>query len=304
MAAAREYFIHQPQLRVVICRKCKHAVYPDQIISHLRLSHRDLPLQDRLAIADDLRSWPDVLHSSDSFTLPRSVDQPVPGLRLFVDGLQCQLQPGQCYFIARRIDGMKAHWRTAHQWSAGARGRPSSRLQKEKCAQRQSEALRPVRCQRFFSHGSHAQYFEVLAPMVTPMEEEPLASAGGSLSTAVLQQLAVIEEQQTSRSQIIEVPQSTKEVSPWLELTRWPSYLRGHNFLDLAALVMLPDPELEPVLMTLCKSLERLVDDAYQSICSDCINVFDQARVNSFLERARAADRPLMIKLKKTTWRR
>jgi hypothetical protein len=58
------------------------------------------------------------------------------------------------------------------------------------------------------------------------------------------------------------------------------------------------------VLLAVCDSLERIVEDAYQSVCNDAINVFDQVRINSFLHRPRAADRPLMVKLQKSTWRR
>ncbi|KAK5689254.1 hypothetical protein LTR17_026390 [Elasticomyces elasticus] len=50
-------------------------------------------------------------------------------------------------------------------------------------------------------------------------------------------------------------------------------------------------------------SLERVVKEAHQSICNDRVNVFDQARINSFLQRPRAADRPLMVKLQRSTWR-
>jgi hypothetical protein len=97
---------------------------------------------------------------------------------------------------------------------------------------------------------------------------------------------------------------SASETSPWLQLTRWPSYLNGHCLLDVAALVRQPDRTLEPVLLAVCDSLERVVEDAYQSVCNDAINVFDQVRINSFLHRPRAADRPLMVKLQKSTWRR
>jgi hypothetical protein len=97
---------------------------------------------------------------------------------------------------------------------------------------------------------------------------------------------------------------SESETSPWLQLTRWPSYLNGHCLLDVAALVRQPDGAVEPILLAICDSLERVVEDAYRSVCNDAINVFDQVRINSFLQRPSAADRPLMVKLQKSTWRR
>jgi hypothetical protein len=96
---------------------------------------------------------------------------------------------------------------------------------------------------------------------------------------------------------------SAKEVSPWLQLTRWPRYLKGYPLPCLAALAALPQDGSHPILHLLCSSLDRLVEIAYQSICEDRINVFDQARINSFLQRPRATDRPLMVKLQKSTYR-
>ena len=38
-------------------------------------------------------------------------------------------------------------------------------------------------------------------------------------------------------------------------------------------------------------------------MCNDSINVFDQTRINSFMQRPRLGDRPLLVKLQKSTWR-
>lgn len=73
--------------------------------------------------------------------------------------------------------------------------------------------------------------------------------------------------------------------------------------LKVAALVRQPDAATEPVLLAIYNSLERVVEDAYQSVCNNSINVFDQVRINSFLQRPSATDRPLLVKLQKSTWR-
>ena len=49
------------------------------------------------------------------------------------------------------------------------------------------------------------------------------------------------------------------EASPWLELTRWPEYVRGHSFCEVAALAFLPDPATEPVLIAVEQSVRRLL---------------------------------------------
>lgn len=99
-------------------------------------------------------------------------------------------------------------------------------------------------------------------------------------------------------------PLYKQEISPWLDLTCWASYLSGHPLVEVAALAALPSPETEPLLHEFGRSLERLTNDAYQSICSDAINPFDQTRINSFLPEPRLGTRPLMVKLQKGTWRK
>jgi hypothetical protein len=71
------------------------------------------------------------------------------------------------------------------------------------------------------------------------------------------------------------------EVSPWLELTRWPEYLKGQDFTVVAQLGALPDPAREPLLAAFVGSVERLVHAAYISIKERRINEFDQVSITS-----------------------
>jgi hypothetical protein len=93
------------------------------------------------------------------------------------------------------------------------------------------------------------------------------------------------------------------EASPWLDMTRWGDYLRGYSFTQVVPLGAHPDPLQEPLLVEFASSISRIIQQAYQSIQEDRINVFDQVRINSFLQRQRAWDRPLFIRLKKGTYR-
>lgn len=106
-----------------------------------------------------------------------------------------------------------------------------------------------------------------------------------------------------SSQKVNDADQHRLNISPWLEMTRWTRYLDGHDFAAVAPLVYLPEPEKEPLLFQLGESLDRVVEQAYESICQDKINVFDQTRINSFMQRPRAFDRPLMVKLQKTSFR-
>lgn len=48
---------------------------------------------------------------------------------------------------------------------------------------------------------------------------------------------------------IAPVSSDVTETSPWLDLTRWPEYIREHAFSDVARLVLLPNLMAEPILV-------------------------------------------------------
>ncbi|KAI5364340.1 hypothetical protein J4E82_011544 [Alternaria postmessia] len=93
------------------------------------------------------------------------------------------------------------------------------------------------------------------------------------------------------------------EVSPWLEMTRWPKYLQGHLFINIARLASPVSLLSEPLLVEFSDNLDHVVEQAHTSIWDDKVNVFDQARINSFIQRRRAFHRPLMIELRDSTYR-
>jgi hypothetical protein len=85
-------------------------------------------------------------------------------------------------------------------------------------------------------------------------------------------------------------------------MTRWPKYLQGHLFIEIARLASPTSLASEPLLVEFSDSLDRVVKQAHTSIRDDKVNVFDQARINSFIQRRRAFDRPLIIKLRDSTY--
>ena len=73
------------------------------------------------------------------------------------------------------------------------------------------------------------------------------------------------------------------EVSPWLEMTRWPRFFDGLNMEKVAPLAYGPNPITEPLLVILSESVDRVVEQAHRSIREDKISVFDQAKINNFI---------------------
>lgn len=85
-------------------------------------------------------------------------------------------------------------------------------------------------------------------------------------------------------------------------MTRWPKYLHRHSFIEVARLASPANLATEPLLVKFSDSLDRVVEQAHASIQDNKVNVFNQARINSFIQRRRAFDRPLIIKLRDSTY--
>jgi hypothetical protein len=105
----------------------------------------------------------------------------------------------------------------------------------------------------FFLHGQHSSYFEVFSPdlpIVTP------TSFPTSIAAEVRNELAVLEEQRLQEGEVMHGSASTKEVSPRLQLTRWPRYLKGYHLPRLAALAVLPEEESLTIIRQPCLSLD------------------------------------------------
>lgn len=302
---AADYFTVNAKYGFAVCKTCHYYVWPDNLRTHLRQKHGRIPRAGRASISDELQAWPGLSNSQEDFAVPQSVELPIEGLHLFQDGKQCRLEPEKCDFVCRSIDSLRRHWREAHKWSAtGKRGGSRTAISLQVSIQKQADAWRSVRCQRFFHTGHHTSYFMIHSDsQLQHNDSRHQSPESGSMAASVLRNFAALERDQEKQGNVSCQETSRKETSPWLQLTRWLSYLHGHCFLDVATLVRQPDASTEPALLSVCNSLERVVEDAYVSVCNDSINIFDQVRINSFMQRPSATDRPLMVKLQKSTWR-
>jgi hypothetical protein len=269
------------QYGIAVCKQCLCAVWSAQAYAHLTSKAHCLPKYEARSIANDLGTWQG-LRSQREFQVPILSVEYIPELSLYHDGLRCLLQQDDvpCHYVCRNMKSLKEHWRGRHQWKLQLTRGGSGFAQKEIVAKHLAEAMRHVRCQRFFLHGQHSGYLEVYTSDLT-ISMSTISSV--SIAAEVRSELATLEGKRRKHGQVMHDSASAKEVSPWLQLTRWPRYLKGYPLSCLAALAALPQDGSHPILHLLCSSLDRLVEAAYQSICEDRINVFDQARINSFL---------------------
>jgi hypothetical protein len=118
------------------------------------------------------------------------------------------------------------------------------------------------------------------------------------------EQLSAGNDEQNARAQVYSGQVTKTEVSPWLEITRWPRYFHGLNMANIAPLAYAANPITKTALVILGESFDRLIEHAHQSICEDKISVFNQAQINSFIaSRLSKHNRMLMVKLRKSTFR-
>ncbi|RHZ43205.1 uncharacterized protein CDV56_100262 [Aspergillus thermomutatus] len=284
-----DLFIYNPTYEVWICtaRLCQYAVSPQTLLTHLRVHHRShltvaTPALHEAVLTEMLkRPWIDP--TKRPCVIPSPGDPPIPGLPVY-QGHGCP----HCSYVARTTETIQKHHRETHrdleppcgrgrkpQWQANA----SCRL-----------ANRVVSCQRLFPNKHGSQFFEVTCAATPPSKQAPRANVPMTSAERIRacvdqalregQAAAEIEDGQVPAID----PQPTA-VSPWLELTRWPEYLRGQDRAAVALLGCLPDPGRELVLLQFSASIKWLINQAYQVIKDGCLNEFDQIQINTFFRK-------------------
>jgi hypothetical protein len=111
---------------------------------------------------------------------------------------------------------------------------------------------------------------------------EPEQPPPASLENQVELQLA--KRTRAADARTTTVLQPPPEQSAWLQTTEWVRYLQGHDLEAEAQLIALPrSSEPEPDLVAILDSIDRLVEQARNSVLQGKVNALDQQRINSFL---------------------
>lgn len=272
---ATAYFYYQVQYRLVICKECRHAVWPDQVEGHLQGKHHRVGRKQAELIGNEVRDWHGLITSPSELEVPVQVGQPIAELPLHEDGLLCRLEPGKCRYIYRNKKGIKNHWSREHSWSTLSRKGRSGKSKEDTAERRFQEAARPVRCQRFFPSRHGSQYFEVCQPEPEPepeqtQEDQAHSAQGGGGGGEQLWRQAW-DKANKSWEELEERARATiedgekDEVSPWLDRTQWLPYLARLNRDELLASIEEPNagtdpdrPPEEPVAAAIWKAMEEV----------------------------------------------
>ncbi|KAK4118430.1 hypothetical protein N657DRAFT_651265, partial [Parathielavia appendiculata] len=122
-----EPFVHLPQHRVVICKRCRFACVANEVPAHLRTRHADVPVAERHATARAVQQLPDIIRTQEDlagFEFPPPTAEAI----LFLgpprpDGLKCRV----CPYVVCHPKKIQEHARKVHGWHNQQRsGRPSA----------------------------------------------------------------------------------------------------------------------------------------------------------------------------------
>lgn len=299
MDATLELFHYNSTYQVWICKKCQSAVTPNRLVSHLARKHTHHPSArtsaQRAAIYDEVMKVHPWNPDEEPFQIPPPDARPIHGLPVYT-GYRCPEET--CTYVARQTGSVRTHRHITHGPSGRRRGR-----------QRETDpvnpTLQPVKCQRFFTSCAHSGYFEVLPAADERRTQQALDMKESDFIQAQVD-LALLRSDGFAEAEDEVAPTNpdVTEASPWLELTRWPEYVRGYSFNKVASLAFPPDPATEPLLIAVERSVRRLIQLAFDSISSHRINEFDQVRINSFVQKPGVWERPIQIKLRPSTYSR
>ncbi|KAL4922929.1 uncharacterized protein BDV17DRAFT_296865 [Aspergillus undulatus] len=99
------------ELQIIICRHCKHGVYPNE--------------------------------EPATVYIPRELENPLPIIPVYTNGMQCRRDP-QCRYIGSYIKTMRKHWQAAHGWTQHQKRGHVTTQEKEQGKAELQQLFRPV----------------------------------------------------------------------------------------------------------------------------------------------------------------
>ncbi|KAL4912955.1 hypothetical protein BDW62DRAFT_206027, partial [Aspergillus aurantiobrunneus] len=231
-----DLFLYNPTYQIWVCTapRCRYAVAPSVLLTHLRTRHGSHPsaatpaLREAALAAMLQRPWIDPAREASRF--PAKGDPPVPGLPVY-RGHACP----HCPYITRSFPLLDEHRSKKHKEQDGC-WRPGRLSIAERQARGKARlAARPVSCQRFYITRAGSYFFEVSQAMpaggcqehdTARIPQDPAELIRARVNQALQEGEAAAE---LANGQVPAIDPHPTEASPWLELTRWPEYLRGQD---------------------------------------------------------------------------
>jgi Orsellinic acid/F9775 biosynthesis cluster protein D len=223
------YLVHAPDYGLLICSHCRHGVWPEYVITHIKKTHRDIKKSQH-----DVDSALRGLHLLEpyKFRTPVGPIAPVRVLKPPVKGYRCLVS--HCGYCAPEKVTLQRHIRR-HAKADGKEYKPSSRFFQGDCE-----------LQRIFSNGAGSAFFHVDPDLSNVRPGDRFHNFYLSLSD--------------SDSDICDPKDSDQQdmdVSPFLHETGWLGVIEGYSYSSLikqTAVKRASDPESWQQVITLAKA--------------------------------------------------
>jgi hypothetical protein len=289
------------QFRVLVCRKCRHGVRPNEIKGHLKGPRHRLPKETREEVGQAIAQWDNINHDPNTLEIPTAIDDPIEAFEVHHDGLLCEKDPTQCRFITRSLKVMQRHWREKHEWTSLPKGGRPSQRQRERAQMAMREAFRTVACQRVFPSGKGSHYFQVRFPGIELAGERMPPRSEDEVAKMIAQLEAPYREEQQGVNNIIQ-PSELDEANPWLKRTRWAEYLQGLNTEELLASIEEPMDDDEDPIETQARAIWVAMDGLIRHSQQVVTQVGHQLRIKAVqTEKHQNQHRPLQAYMDQET---
>jgi len=285
-----EMVCYLPKFEVAVCTECQHALNaPPGISRHLITAHlwsaAEAKAIDQQFVDKVIRSPSD---PNCVWIIPKPEDLSIPHLSLHKDGFGCHL----CTFVCRTKQSIINHYSVRHRDKVHSQ--PLKQLYK-----------RNVSVQSYTKAGPHNRCFEVNRKSNKSDSNINSSALPFDAASAEIRKQLHLQMQQRSNTvreslSIIQQSKDRREVSPWLERTKWIAHLEGYDARQIAKLVELPKKG-ERFLITVCDGFKRAILEAKQMVTSQTISQFDLKQINSF-DRHKSFSRPLNMTIQDSTF--
>jgi hypothetical protein len=245
-------FVIIPEYQLLVCKLCGFATLPNEVNAHLRTKHKNIALECRRRLVEQVKAIPNLLQDQAKLRLPRIPIEPISCLAApRLDGRKCR----KCGCMFRQAQKMRLHCTKAHLWKTPReRGRPLSGL--EPAAE--LPWIEGVACQRFFPSREGSRWFEALqdtgkskkGKRLTKSSRPDLSKDVRSLNREARTHLSGVLEREKNYFDRMNQPRlSAKDLGSdalastglWPERTQWRVIFKNARRDILRAMTRLPD---------------------------------------------------------------
>lgn len=261
-----DLFFVDTNFQVLICRQCKCAVRPPQVVSHLISANHRIPRSGAQHIQSVVQEWDHIEEPPNIDRWPRAIDHPIPGLPVHQDGFLCLI----CQvYTCRKIKGLKRHWREEHNYRLQrTTGRPNP-VQQQEIQDTRTHNGRRTQCQRVFTQGPGSHYIRV-GPPLAEAAPEPVADIDSV--DRLMQQVREYQRQDQQAHETVIQAGDLDEATPWLNRTGWVQYLQGTPREPLVQSMARPEDDAEgpeQAILVIWEAMARLAKVS-QDIAKSC----------------------------------